>query len=412
MAMIYIKTYGCTLNQSDSQTMGYHLRDRLVSSIDDADIVIFNTCGVKGQTEHKIVKEIAAVVDTKKVIVAGCLPLINEGVLPEGVRAVIGPDQVSRIGEIVDAVEAGTFVRDVKLDTSTPHIRPQLRHGISAIIPISLGCMGTCSYCATRFARGTLRSFEKEDIVSTIASLLGDGHKEFLLTSQDTGCYGLDLNTTLPELLSSITELDGDFRVRVGMMNPNHAHGMLDQLVEAFDDERIYSFLHLPVQSGSDRVLEAMNRQYTAEVFHNVVDAFRQRFPDLYLATDIIVGFPGETEEEFTRSLDLVYRSSPDKVNITRYSSRPGTAAAGMTQYPDRIKKDRSRILSREVHKRSHAINRRYVGTNVRALVVEEGKKGRTVGRLDNYKPVICDGQVGAFVNLTIKDATPTYLIA
>jgi MiaB-like tRNA modifying enzyme len=412
MAMIFIKTYGCTLNQSDSQTMAYHLRDKLAPSIDEADIVIFNTCGVKGQTEHKIIKDIAAAVDTKKVIVAGCLPLINEDVLPTGICAVIGPDQVTHIREIVEAVEEGTFVRDIELATSTPHIRPQLRHGISAIIPISLGCMGACSYCATRFARGTLRSFDQDGIVSTIDSLLAEGHKEFLLTSQDTGCYGLDQDTSLPELLHAITQLDGDFRVRVGMMNPNHAHAMLDDLVDAFDDRRIYSFLHLPVQSGSDRVLEAMNRRYGSSAFYEVVDAFRQRFPDLYLATDIIVGFPGETEEDFQRSLDLVYRCSPDKVNITRYSSRPGTEAAKMAQFPDRIKKDRSRILSREVHKRSHAINMRYVGKNVRALIVEEGKKGRAVGRLDNYKPVICDGTIGTFANVTIRDATPTYLIA
>jgi len=376
--MIFIKTYGCTLNKSDSQSMKYYLQDEITDSLDDADIIIFNTCGVKGQTEHKVLKDIAPYVGKKKVIVAGCLPLIHYGAIPENVEAIIGPDQIPKIASIVDSVRQGNKVREIKQASCMPMPLPQVRDGVVAIVPVSLE----------------------------------EGYKEFQLTSQDTGCYGIDIGTSLPELLATLAEISKDIRIRVGMMNPNHALMQLDELLEAFDAPNIYKFLHLPIQSGSNTVLRDMNRKYNVEEYMFVVDAFRDRFADLYLATDVIVGFPRETEEDFERSLDIMYRSFPDKVNITRYSARPGTISSKFPQFPDRIKKDRSRILSKIVHKHSLEINKRYIGKQFDALIVEKGKRGRCVGRLNNYKPVICDGKIGLFTKVMIKDATSTYLIA
>ncbi|MHC1609173.1 MAG: tRNA (N(6)-L-threonylcarbamoyladenosine(37)-C(2))-methylthiotransferase [Candidatus Methanofastidiosia archaeon] len=410
--MIFIKTYGCTLNKSDSQSMKYYLQDEITDSLDDADIIIFNTCGVKGQTEHKVLKDIAPYVGKKKVIVAGCLPLIHYGAIPENVEAIIGPDQIPKIASIVDSVRQGNKVREIKQASCMPMPLPQVRDGVVAIVPVSLGCMGSCTYCATRFARGKLRSYALEDISREVSMLVKEGYKEFQLTSQDTGCYGIDIGTSLPELLATLAEISKDIRIRVGMMNPNHALMQLDELLEAFDAPNIYKFLHLPIQSGSNTVLRDMNRKYNVEEYMFVVDAFRDRFAGLYLATDVIVGFPRETEEDFERSLDIMYRSFPDKVNITRYSARPGTISSKFPQFPDRIKKDRSRILSKIVHKHSLEINKRYIGKQFDALIVEKGKRGRCVGRLNNYKPVICDGKIGLFTKVMIKDATSTYLIA
>jgi len=410
--MIYIKTYGCTFNKSDSQAMMHILGKRVADSEDQADIVIFNTCGVKLQTENKVLKDIRAMLGKKRIIVAGCLPFIDPDAIPNDVDAVMGPDQIQNIASIVDDVEQGRRLRLARHEIKCPKLLPQCHRGVTAIIPISLGCKGSCTYCATKFARGDLRSYPRQEIVSGIEALYKEGYREFQLTSQDTGCYGMDIGSDLPSLLSSISALDGDFRVRVGMLNPNHAFKMLDELLESYESDKIFKFLHLPVQSGSDSVLKDMNRFYTTDNYLEMVDAFRDRYPGIYIATDIIVGFPGESEEDFQMTLDLTIASRPDKVNITRYSVRPGTVAADMKQFPDRIKKDRSRVLSRLVHNISGEINQGYVGKDIDVLVVEEGKKGRMVGRMENYKPVICDGYKGEFKKVRISEATSTYLVA
>ncbi|MHC1605078.1 MAG: tRNA (N(6)-L-threonylcarbamoyladenosine(37)-C(2))-methylthiotransferase [Candidatus Methanofastidiosia archaeon] len=410
--MIFVKTYGCTLNRGDGQSMQFFLKDEITGCIEDADIVIINTCGVKGQTEHKILKEIDELCGRKKLIVAGCLPLISFEKINPGVEAIIGPSQIGEIRDIVEKVKRGEKVRKIDVEVGLPKVLPKLREGAVAIVPISLGCKGSCSYCATRFARGPLRSYSPEDIVKDVSLATKSGFKEIELTSQDTGCYGLDIGTNLPDLVEKVCEISGEFRIRIGMMNPNHAKILLDKLVDVYENEKVYKFLHLPVQSGSNRILEKMNRFYAVEDYCNIVDTFRESFPYLYLATDIIVGFPEESDEDFEKSVDIIRRSKPDKVNVTRYSPRPNTLAAGLKQFPDRIKKDRSRIISKEARKISHDINRAYVGKSWRALVVETGKKGRKVARLNNYKPVICDGNIGEFKDVKIKKAMPTYLVA
>jgi len=409
--MIFIRTYGCTFNKSDSQTMSYLLSGQIVEREEDADIVIFNTCGVKSQTQHRVLKDIDSTLGKRKVIVAGCLPFIDPDSIPYEVDAIIGPDQIPQIADVVEAVRNGRKVRTFRHEITRPRLLPQLQSGVTAIIPISLGCKGSCTYCATRFARGGLRSYRPDDIVQKASGLVQRGYKEFLLTSQDTGCYGHDIGADLPKLISAITDLDGEFRLRIGMMNPNHASAMLGDLIEAYGDDKVFKFLHLPVQSGSERVLKDMKRLYGTDTFQDIIEEFRNSFPDLYLATDVIVGFPGETEEDFQETLDLIMACRPDKVNITRYSARPGTIAAKMTQFPDRIKKDRSRVLSKLVHKISKEINMQYLGRNVDVLITNKGKKGRMVGRMDNYKPVICDGNEGEFKRVQIIDSTSTYLI-
>jgi len=410
--MIFIRTYGCTFNTSDTRTMEHILGDDITDCIEDADIVIFNTCGVKDQTQHKVIKDILSMKGQKRVIVAGCLPLIDLGAIPDFVDAVIGPEQVDRIGDIVAAVRNGKRVVEISGRVEHPKLMPQrLSGGTVAIIPISLGCLGSCTYCATRFARGSLRSYMPDDIVAHVADVVARGYRELQLTSQDTGCYGYDIGHTLPSLISGICEVEGRFRLRIGMMNPNHTISHLDELIEAYRSEKVFKFIHVPVQSGSDSVLKAMNRKYTIDGFSTIIERFRDAFPDIYVATDIIVGFPGETEDQFLESCALVDRMRFDKVNITRYSARPKTPAASLPQFPDRIKKDRSRILSALVHKHSADINAPYKGTVRQALVTNKGKKGRMIGRLDNYKPVVCDGEIGSFIDVRIKDFTSTYLI-
>jgi tRNA A37 methylthiotransferase MiaB len=186
---------------------------------------------------------------------------------------------------------------------------------------------------------------------------------------------------------------------------------ILPELVDAFEGEHIYKFLHLPVQSGDDEILKAMGRNYCIKDFTDTVDNFRNRFDDLYLATDIIVGFPGEGEEEFLHTCELIEKTKPDKVNLTRFSPMPGTVAAKLPQVEGREVKRRSRLLSEKCRNIGFEVNKHFINRTAEALVVEEGKKGGYTGRLPNYKPVIVGEGLGEFIKVRITDAHPTYLL-
>ena len=284
---------------------------------------------------------------------------------------------------------------------------------MNAIIPISEGCLGSCTYCAARFARGHLFSYPPESVVKTAEQFIAQGYKELQITSQDTGCYGMDTNDDLPSLLNRLVSLKGKFRIRVGMMNPNHVFNILDDLLSVYENEKIYKFLHIPVQSGNDDILHLMNRKYTTSQFVKICSAFRKKFQNLYLCTDIIVGFPTETEEQFRDTLELVKKIEPDKINVTRFSPRPNTKAAALPQFPDWIKKERSRALYKLRMDISLKINKQYTGKSLEVLINQQGKvKNTMIGRAFNYKPVVCRGELGEFKTVMIKGAEPTYLKA
>ncbi|MBU7014217.1 MAG: tRNA (N(6)-L-threonylcarbamoyladenosine(37)-C(2))-methylthiotransferase [Theionarchaea archaeon] len=407
---IYLETYGCTMNKADSEIIKALLYPQITESLDEADVVIINSCGVKGPTEHKIRKRIEEIKARNKcLIVAGCLPKISNLDVN-----VVGTN-VYDIVEAVQRVKEGHTVRIIREEKQNKLCYPRTGDGINALIPISEGCVGSCSYCAARFARGHLYSYPAESIVKTAAQFISQEYKELQITSQDTGCYGADLNTgeRLPLLLENLVSLEGKFRIRVGMMNPNHALDILEDLLSVYHHEKIYTFLHIPVQSGNDHILQLMNRKYTVDEFVTVCMAFRKEFPDLYLCTDVIAGFPTETEEQFHDTLVLVKKINPDKINVTRFSPRPGTQASRMPQIPDWIKKERSRLLYKLRMDISHSINRKYVGKSYEVLVNQKGTVPSTmIARLFNYKPVVCTGRMGSFSRVTITGAAPTYLKA
>ncbi len=196
------------------------------------------------------------------------------------------------------------------------------------------------------------------------------------------------------------------------MMNPNHVLKFLDELVEAYQDEKIYRFLHLPLQSGDDEILRRMGRTYTVEEFEEIVRAFRRRIPELNLNTDIIVGFPGESEEAFQNTVEVVKRIRPDKINVSRYSPRPGTIAAKWKQLPGWKVKERSRYLHRLRLQIAHEINRRYLGRELEVLTHGAGKKGGIEGRTMNYKEIILpDAPIGEFLKVRVEKTSTTYLL-
>lgn len=418
---LYFETYGCTSNRADTEIMEGLVEDshEIVGRPEDCDVAVINSCGVIDGTTRKVMRRVREMKGAgKRVVLAGCLPRIDPDSLQDcRPDFVLGPDSIGSIGDVLGSLEDGNdggSVQTLKVtgfDKAAARRRPD--GSVIRAIPIAEGCLGGCSYCGTRFARGRLHSYAPESIEAGVRSALSWGCREIQLTAQDTGAYGADIGTDLAELINRVCMVEGDFRIRVGMMNPAHLMGFLDDLIEAFANEKVYKFLHLPVQSGDDRVLQDMRRGYGVEEFTEIVQRFRKAHPGLTLSTDVIIGYPTEDEEAFERTYRLIERIGPDILNITRFSPRPGTPAARLRDMPDRIKKERSRrmsILAREV---SSQINRGYVGREEQVLVTEYGKKGTLLARTHSYKQVVLrEGVPGEFRRVRIKDSTAHYLVA
>lgn len=411
-----IETYGCTMNQADSDIMrGLISRQFELSSVEDADVVVINSCGVVDYTERKIIRRIKELKTSgKKVVLAGCLTRISDLAVNLSDSA-ISPENVIYIVDAVLSARNGKKILAERRNVDKSELcdlKKRYRDSTIAIVPISEGCLGSCSFCATKMARGGLRSFSMDGITREIERVVKEGFKEIQLTSQDTGAYGLDKGKEmLPVLLNRISEIEGDFRVRVGMMNPQHAVRILDDLISAFSSEKIYKFIHVPVQSGDNRVLEDMRRGHTVEDYIEVVETFRKNFDDVLVSTDIIVGFPTENEESFWKSYELVKETKPDIVNITRFSPRKGTLAAKYRDIPGWIKKERSRKLTELVREVGLENNSRFAGRRLRVLVTRKGKGDTVLARTDSYRAVVTEGVLGEFMEVEIVDYRFNYLV-
>jgi len=421
---VFVKSFGCSTNLADGEVLAGCLAKaghRLVDSVASADVIIYNTCAVKGPTENRIIEILKRVPANRKVIIAGCLPLINFGRLCKEVRfdGIVGPAVGDRIVEVVKRVFNGERV--VALEgavNAKPSLNlPRLRlNPVISIIPINYGCLGTCAYCCVVFARGHLRSYGIQEIVERVKKDLAMGVQEFWITSQDTACYGRDRGTNLAELLNALCDVEGYFRVRVGMMTPNMVMDILGDLIRVFKNEKIFKFIHLPVQSGDDQILERMRRFYFVEGFKRIVNAFRASFPEMTLATDVICGFPGEDEEAFEKTLQLIGEVEPDIVNVSKFFARPRTAAAEMHEdfVPFQEIKRRSSFVAGLAREVAFEKNQRWVGWMGEILVDEVGKiSGSWVGRNFAYKPLtIRDAAdlLGKTLCVKVVGGFPTYL--
>ncbi|MDH5793290.1 MAG: tRNA (N(6)-L-threonylcarbamoyladenosine(37)-C(2))-methylthiotransferase [Candidatus Bathyarchaeota archaeon] len=421
---VFVKSFGCSTNLADGEILAGCLAKaeyKLVNSVTSADVIIYNTCAVKGPTENRIIEILKRVPANKKVIIAGCLPPINFERLCKEVRfdGIVGPAAGDRIVEVVKRVLNGERV--VALEgavNAKPSLNlPRLRlNPVISIIPINYGCLGACAYCCVVFARGHLRSYGIQEIVERVKKDLAMGVREFWITSQDTACYGRDRGMNLAELLNVLCDVEGSFRVRVGMMTPNMVMDILGDLIQAFKNEKIFKFIHLPVQSGDDQILERMRRFYSVEGFKRIVNAFRASFPEMTLATDVICGFPSEDEEAFEKTLQLIGEVKPDIVNVSKFFARPRTAAAEMqeTFVPFQEIKRRSSFVARLAREVAFERNQRWVGWTGEIFVDEVGKiSGSWVGRNFAYKPItIRDAAdlLGKTLRVKVVGGFPTYL--
>ena len=337
---IYIETYGCAANQNNSEILAGILRSKglqITNNEQIADIIIINSCIVKGKTENKIKRRIQDLKNSKKLlIITGCMPETDAEQLKKLNQDIIllGTHHFKEINNLIldyenkkltDKKQKQYLENKNEEKINLPKIP---KNKLISIIQISEGCLGKCTYCKTRLAKGNLFSYPEQEIMKSIKSDLEQGAKEIWITSQDCASYGLDNGknkSKLPELLKKIISLDNRFKLRLGMMNPNNVSPILKELIEIYHSPKVYKFLHIPIQSASNNVLKHMKRFYTIEQAKEIIMRFRKEFPDITIATDIIIGYPTETREDFQKSLDFIEEYKPDVFNLSKMSIHKGT---------------------------------------------------------------------------------------
>ena len=417
MAKIFVEAYGCSASFADSEMIsglivnGGHT---LATDSSESDLNLIVTCSVKDTTANKMMHRIKSL-KAKPLIVAGCLPKAEQSNVEKFTEnaSLLGPNSLGKTLDVINSTLSGK--KQIALEDSDlskvglPKVRLNSAVGI---VEIASGCMSECTFCQTKLAKGDLSSYRLGDIVRQVQTEIKEGCKEVWLTSTDNGCYGFDIGTDLPTLVNAVSEIPEDFMVRVGMMNPMYMSRIKQELIESYDNEKVFKFLHIPVQSGSNKVLNDMKRGHTSETFREIVKKTKGRFENFTISTDIIVGFPSETEEDFQKTIQLLDETKPDVVNLSKYSARPGTDAAELKQIDAAEIKRRSKIIFEQINKISLESNKKWIGWKGKVLFdenTEEGIKGRNYA----YKPIAVQEKVsiGDLHVVEITDATRKRLI-
>jgi threonylcarbamoyladenosine tRNA methylthiotransferase CDKAL1 len=395
---VWVEAFGCSANIADSEIIKGILSDngyQITANRKNSDLNIIVTCAVKDTTEHRMISKIKKYSNEKPLVIAGCLPKTSER-LVESISpnsSLLGPQSLNRTIEVVDRSLNGQKVVALEDSMSTKVNLPKMRlNPVVSIIQISSGCLSECSFCQTKLAKGTLTSYRIGDIIRQVKDDVASNCKEIWLTSTDNGCYGLDLKTDLVDLLEKCSNVEGDYRIRVGMMNPMYVPRFLDRLISLYrNNDKVFKFLHMPVQSGSERILRKMKRGHTAKIFLEVVKELRKKIPEITIATDIITGFPSESERDFEDTLSLIEESQPDVINSSKYSPRPGTLAAKYPRMNTEMVKERSTRLHAIIRKTTTTRNRLWYGWMGQVLVDELLVEGKIQGRNYAYRPVIIE---------------------
>jgi len=400
-ARVYVKTWGCAHNSSDSEYMAGQLAAQgydITEEKEGADLWLLNSCTVKNPAEEHFKNEInKGLKDKKKVVIAGCVPQGSQSSEYLQGLSMIGVQQIDRVVEVVEETLKGNSVRmfgakrsegkkigGAKLDL--PKIR---RNPLVEIIAINTGCLNQCTYCKTKHARGELGSYSPQEIVARAVQSFEEGVCEIWLTSEDTGAYGRDIGSSLPELLWKLVEvIPQGCRLRLGMTNPPYILDHLEEMSKILNHDRVYSFLHVPVQAGSDAVLLDMKREYTVAQFEEVVEYLRARVAGITIITDIIAGFPTETDDDFKETMDLVKKFRFPSLFINQFFPRPGTPAAKMKRIPTQDVKLRTKELTEYFLSYKPYDNR--IGKIYSVLVTETSHDGNYyVGHNEFYEQVL-----------------------
>ena len=425
-----ILNYGCQMNESDAEHYAGQLQElgyKAAEDFHDADVVVVNTCCVRESAEKRILGKIGELKGVKAnhpgqiVCVAGCMAQKDGEKLikkhPQ-IDLLIGTAHVNGFKEILAEYlsEKGERVYNSLEVKESEFEGERIRQsGFSAWIPIMYGCNNFCSYCIVPYVRGREKSREPKEIVREIERLVDDGVKEVMLLGQNVNSYGNTFEEpfSFAQLLREIEKIDGLERIR--FMTP-HPKDFSDDLIEVMrTSKKVCNHIHLPLQSGSSRILKLMNRKYTKEHYLELVDKIRDRLPDVSITTDIIVGFPGETEEDFEDTLDVVRKVKYDSAYTFIYSKRTGTPAAKMeNQVPEDVVKDRFNRLLATINEVSHTISARYEGQSAKALVecINDHDSSLVTGRLTNNMLVHFPGDkslIGNIVDVKLTECKGFY---
>ena len=375
---------------------------------------VLNVCTVKGNAGAlKLLREAMSTAPEARLFITGCAP----------------KDFREEVAKVTDKVVFTSLKELLAMDCRAPtstslsdlgarnDVHTLRESPLVGIVNIEEGCLDACAYCSTRLVKGRLHSYPVADIVQQVKRLVNDGCVEIQLTGQDCGCYGFDTDTNLAELVQQIlAEVPGNYKMRLGMGNPRHMMQYLDKLLECFKDDRVYKFIHLPVQSGSENILKAMNRKHSAADYIMLAEAFN-KIPLFTLSTDMIVGFPGETEQDFNDTLNILKKTRPTVCNITRFVARPNTPAYNMpAAVPDAVKHLRSAALAEAFQRIATENNARWIGQTETVVIEKSGyRKGTYIARNAAYRPVAIESdtplQPGERFTVTITDAEPFALI-
>ncbi|MEM5870997.1 MAG: tRNA (N(6)-L-threonylcarbamoyladenosine(37)-C(2))-methylthiotransferase [Candidatus Aenigmatarchaeota archaeon] len=414
----YIETYGCAANKNDSEIIIALLLNNEFELVNDpkkADINIINTCVVKQATASRMVQRIRYLSSLNKpLIVAGCMAKAEKERVEKinSKASLISPNSIDKIVEV--AKDSLIGIKRVELNGNSNKAKlPSIRFNpIIEIVQIASGCLSFCTFCETKLARGNLKSYRISDIKEKVINAIKNNAKEIWLTSQDNSAYGKDIGTNLIDLLESLIEIEGKFWIRVGMMNPLHFKKLeVEKLAELFKNEKIFKFLHVPVQSGSNKVLNDMRRGYTVEEFLDWIDIFRSKIKDITIATDIIVGYPTETEKDFELTIELIKELKPDVVNLSKFSPRPNTYAAKLKQLHSKIIDERSKILHNLIREITLENNKKWLNWKGEVLVDEKIEDGY-IARNIYYKPIFLkNANFGDFTNVKVTNIYSNFLV-
>jgi tRNA-2-methylthio-N6-dimethylallyladenosine synthase len=421
-----IETHGCQMNEHDSEKISWILENMGYEWTDDkeeSDFIIYNTCLVRENAELKVYGQLGALKDLKRrkpnllIAVCGCMMQREEArniILSKykHVDIIFGTNNIYKLPQLINRYkQTGKTVVDIVEDDREimEDIEFNRKYPFKAFVDIMYGCNNFCTYCIVPYTRGREKSREPKSILKEVENLASQGYKEITLLGQNVNSYGktLDYNYSFANLLEEINEINGIERIR---FMTSHPKDLSDELIQAMANlDKVCEHLHLPVQSGSNRILKAMNRKYTKEDYLLLIDKIKKAIPDIAITTDIIVGFPGETEEDFNETLDLVKKIKYDSAFTFLYSIREGTIAANMeNQIPDEVKHERFQRLLDTLYPIFYEKNLKYKDKIVEVLVEETSKNNENVlsGRTRTGKLVHFEGEkdlIGKLVNVKIK---------
>ncbi len=425
--LAYVRSFGCQLNTSDGEKIKGVLKNAgygFTENENEADLIILNTCAVRENAEDRVFGIVGSMKKLKElkpgliIGIAGCMTA--QGHVAEKIKRsypqvdfVLGTSAINGLPKLLlDTLNGAGFEADIaEYDDFSETVEQVRGSTFKASVPIMFGCNNFCTYCIVPYVRGRERSRRPEDIIAEVEGLVKDGYKEIMLLGQNVNSYGNDLGgeMTFPQLLRKLNEIEGDFWIRFMSSHPKDAS---KELIDAiFDCEKVAKHLHLPVQSGSNDVLRRMNRRYTAEKYLGIVGEIRRRDPEFSLTTDLIVGFPDESAEDFEATLDIMKTVKYDNIYSFIYSKRSGTKAAEMPDaVSDEEKGARMRRLLEVQREISTEFYKRFIGRRMRVLVDDKAKKreGFLTGKSSEFIIVEFEGDsslIGQFVDVEITGA-------